>query len=327
MPRDLIVPLDGSSFADAVLPHAMELARLMKARLVLLRVHSPFAVYFAGGEPALMMPNPELQAVTEQRERDWLSAKHKSVARAAGVDVTSEFRIGAAAEEIVACAEGRDTLAIVCATHGRGGWAPEWLGSVTDAVIRHTEMPVIALNQAATARAPGGDSMLILLDGSPESESILEVAVPLARAMEAEVTLARVTPPEWVGDALMLMPPGAADPMGVDAYTADAKVALDETAAGLRKQGLRVRCVVISDANPIRAILELIKAEDHDLVAAATSSRGISRLLLRSVSEKVLRAGGRPTLLVHQRVPARAGLVPKAAPVNRRRRKKTTIAR
>jgi nucleotide-binding universal stress UspA family protein len=300
MRKDIIVPLDGSPFANAVLPHALEFAKRTDSRLVLVRVHQPAALYFAGGEPAFVMPKPEWDAETKRMAIEWLSAKEREVRQAGGVLVTSEFREGAASEEIVATARERGARAIICATHGHGGWAPEWLGSVTDAVVRDSPCPVIALSEPATGRDPGVKSILVLLDGTAASEAILPEASAVAHEFDADVTLVRVVAPEWAGDVLMMMPPDVGDPLGVDAFAADVKRELDETATRLRDTGLRVSSVVISSANPIRAILKQIRESDPDLVAAGTSARGISRLFLRSVADKVLRAGGRPTLLLHK---------------------------
>jgi nucleotide-binding universal stress UspA family protein len=305
MRRDIIVPLDGSPFASAVLPHAMELAKVIDARLVLVRVHQPAALYFAGGEPALVMPPPEWDEESRRLAREWLARKVKEIRRGGAEDVISEFREGVASEEIVASAREHNARAIICTTHGHGGWAPEWLGSVTDAVVRDAPCPVLALNEAATARDPQVKSILALVDGTEESETILPDAAQLARELGASITLARVVAPEWTGDALMMLPPGMHDPFSVDDFAADVKKELDVTASRLRRTGLEVKSVVISHPRPIAAILKFIREANPDLVAAGTSSRGISRLFLRSVADKVLRAGDRPTLLFHRKVEAR----------------------
>jgi nucleotide-binding universal stress UspA family protein len=248
----------------------------------------------------MVLPTPEWDEATRKVAVEGLAATLSEVQKSTRIPVISELREGVPAEQIVQAARDRDARAIICTTHGHGGWAPEWLGSVTDAVVREARCPVIAIGERATGRPPGVRSILVLIDGTAESETILPEASQLAEEFDAEMTLVRVVAPEWIGSALMRLPPRTMEFTGLDAFAIDVKQDLEKTAARYGRRGRRVRSVVISDANPIGAILAHIKETDPDLVAAATSSRGFSRLFLRSVADKVLRAGGRPTLLYHK---------------------------
>ena len=77
-----------------------------------------------------------------------------------------------------------------------------------------------------------------------------------------------------------------------------AKGDIDAAAAPLRAGGMKVEATVIVHTNPARALIEHIEQTGADLVAMATHGRGMSRLFVGSVVDKVLRAGGRPSLIM-----------------------------
>ncbi len=296
MSNNILVPLDGSSLADAAVPHAIELVRRMGGALHVVRVHAPMAPVTVEAPP-LVFPDARIEAEVVMTKRAWLDAKAKEIRGDSGLTVHSEFRIGQPGEEIVAAAAECDAKVIVCTTHGTGGWAPHWFGSVTDYVIRHTLKPVLAMSAAATERTTKPSTMLVLLDGSEMSEAILPDVTSFAKAFGARVELFRVVVPPWVGDSEVVLA-REIDRFGIDAFAEEAKHELDAVAEHLREKGLSVTSTVEVHNGPTRRILEHIEASNPDLVALATHGRGIARLLVGSVADKVLRAGSRPMLCV-----------------------------
>jgi nucleotide-binding universal stress UspA family protein len=99
-----------------------------------------------------------------------------------------------------------------------------------------------------------------------------------------------------VGDALNAMQSGRIDPFGVDPAADQAKHEIERIAQDLIYHGVRATSTVEVATNPTRAILERIALTDPDLLALTTHGRGLSRLFMGSVADKVLRAGGRPAL-------------------------------
>ena len=65
--------------------------------------------------------------------------------RDAGFDVTLEIRTGDPVDEILAAAADNGTDLIVMTTHGRSGLTKALMGSVTEGVVRHAEVPVLIL--------------------------------------------------------------------------------------------------------------------------------------------------------------------------------------
>lgn len=296
MSNNIVVPLDGSQLADGAIPHAVELARRTGASLRLVRVHAQMAP-LAVEAPPLAFPDSRVEAEVVMTKRAWLEAKARAVRLDSKLDVQTEFRIGIPGEEIVAAASDCDAKFVVCTTHGTGGWAPNWFGSVTDYVIRHTVKPVLAMSSVATERTSVPSRMLVLLDGSEMSEAILPEAVSFAKAFGASVELFRVVVPPWVGESEVVLAPEI-DKFGIDAFAEEAKHELDAVAEDLREKGLMVTASVEVHGSVTRRILRHIEESDPDVVALATHGRGIARLLVGSVADKVLRAGARPMLCV-----------------------------
>ena len=297
MCTELLVPLDGSPLANAAVPLAVEIARHLKSSIHLVRVHTPFVVFSSGADTMAPIPDPSFDSRAREDAQTWLLRQANELRTSAGVPITSELRAGVPVEEIAAVATDRRVQAVVCSTHGLGGRALGWLGSVADGVIRHVPCPVLAMSESAVARPALIRRVLVLHDGSTVSDEIVPHAAWLARAFGAEVELLRVVAPPWVGESLTALSAGNEDPFGVDADADASKVGLDAIADNLRQEGLTVRASVVVHLSPSRAILEHIEQSNPDAIALATYGRGLSRLLRGSVADKLLRAAGRPTLL------------------------------
>ena len=296
MYTELLVPLDGSPLADAAIPHAAEIARRLSGGLHLVRVFTPMSTLGAPPEAAALIPDPAWNDRMEADARTWLERRAESVCAVTGLAVTHELRVGGPVDEIAAAANERRVSAIVCSTHGLGGWALRWLGSVADGVIRHAACPVLAMSEDAVARGPEVRSVLLLHDGSDISDAMAPHAAWLARAFGASIDILRVVAPPWVGDSFTTVRQAGEDPFGIDAFADEAKTAIEHVAAGLRADGCTVTSNVVVNVSPARAILEHAERTDPDVIALATYGRGLSRLFLGSVADKVLRSGARPTL-------------------------------
>jgi nucleotide-binding universal stress UspA family protein len=133
--------------------------------------------------------------------------------------------------------------------------------------------------------------ILVPLDGSLLSESILPVAEEWAKEEGAEVILLRAV----LAHHLPLADPTEAEVRVVK----EGETYLKEIAERLERRGLKqVRWVLWYD-EPATAIAEAAKRDGVDLIAMATHGRsGLSRLLLGSVAEAVARAARVPVLLL-----------------------------
>jgi nucleotide-binding universal stress UspA family protein len=150
----ILVPLDGSELGERGLRQAEELARALGATMHLLQVisrHLEFETIHGGG----MQVTPQLfEYSREQAERvinaqiargqEYLKRLAAQI-KESGVGVETALREGAASEKILEYAAEQDVDLIVMSTHGYGGLRRLLLGSVTDKVVRSSEVPVLVV--------------------------------------------------------------------------------------------------------------------------------------------------------------------------------------
>jgi nucleotide-binding universal stress UspA family protein len=143
-PFRLLVPLDGSPFAEAALGLAGEVADVLGAELVLLRVVEP-----ADGFAALETSHLPAHS---QRELDEAQAYLESAASSpgmAGRTITRHIVAGDPAAKIAAVARGEDVDLIVMATHGSGGLTRLTMGSVATSVLHRAATPMLLVRSVA----------------------------------------------------------------------------------------------------------------------------------------------------------------------------------
>jgi nucleotide-binding universal stress UspA family protein len=80
----------------------------------------------------------------------------------------------------------------------------------------------------------------------------------------------------------------------------DAEAYLEHLAARVRPRGLTVKTCVVVDEEPASGILVEAQIRHADLISMETHARrGLSRLFLGSVADKIVRSGTAPVLLHH----------------------------
>jgi len=136
----LLCTLDGSPFAESVLPHARALAEALGMSLHLIAVTVPHAVSMAPfGTEALLADDSALRVEEHVRE-EYL---HRMAATCPVGTTVHALTDMSASRGILECANDDAVGAIAMATHGRGGVKRFVLGSVADEVIRHAHVPML----------------------------------------------------------------------------------------------------------------------------------------------------------------------------------------
>jgi nucleotide-binding universal stress UspA family protein len=264
----IVVALDGSPEAEAVLAPVEALAADRPAELILTQVRGIVPVYAAAGSAAFVPEAPT----------DYLRGL---ASRFAGrlPPVRLEERVGTPVSGILEVARERDASLIAMATHGRRGLERWLFGSVTELVLRESPVPVLAVRRAAGRPAPRPRTLLVPLDGSLDARSAIPTAVKLARRFGARVLLLRAVE----GDALR---------------REAARRRLLEIGRGLAAAGVPGQALV-SGGPPAEAILRTCAEQAVDLIVMATHGRrGWARLQGGSVTEDVLRGAPVPVLAV-----------------------------
>ena len=140
VPRRVLVPLDGSPFAEEILPAASQLTGILEAEIDVLRVVDvPSTIsqdYVQTAELSEMLSSQEVEA---QRYVETMAGQ----LRAAGGVVTPHVEVGWAPTVIADAARGRHSCAIAMATHGRTGIARVVLGSVATATLQRAHVPLL----------------------------------------------------------------------------------------------------------------------------------------------------------------------------------------
>lgn len=285
MLKRILVPLDGSPLADRILTQVRRLLLRKDAEVVLLGVVDP-------GAPDPILDLPERL----RRARDHLEGVRDGLVDQGAV-VTVEAVAGDPARTIVERARRMDAELVAMSTHGRSGLSRLLRGSVAEAVVRASASPVLLANPRAldAAAEPRLGRILVPLDGSEVSLGILPAVEALARLHEAEVLLLRVewqVPIDIYPGTVALRPPG------------EVAALLEPHRRRLEERGLRARSLVTYGPEAAE-ILDAAERERVDLIAMSTHGRsGVSRWLLGSVAEAVLRHCARPLLLVRRVAPA-----------------------
>jgi nucleotide-binding universal stress UspA family protein len=300
MYRTILVPLDGSPFAEHALPLAIALARRAHAHIHLVAVSTPFS---AAAFQGVSLGMPELEAELTGHYRTYLEGIAARLGERVNVPITSAVFYGEIAPTLCKLAGSGHYDLVAMATHARSPFGRFWLGSVADEMIHHATLPLLLVRPESEAvnldEEPDLGRVVVPLDGSALAEAIIDPAIALAGLIpDVEIVLVRAiaaTPSEEAADV-------------ADSLTwTEAQRYLDHIAARLQARGLRVRTHVVFDDKPAEAILDEIKDEHAGLVALETHGRGgLSRLLHGSVAEKVVRGAHIP-VLIHRPVKAGSG--------------------
>jgi nucleotide-binding universal stress UspA family protein len=134
--KKILLTLDGSEVAQVALPHAVKMAQMFAAELILFRV--AYAQPYPGSEPI------EAQRAVVAESDAYLKEVTASL-QGQGLTLLTSVRYGNAAEEIIAFASHADVSLIIMATHGRSGVGRWLLGSTAEKVLRGTTVPVLLI--------------------------------------------------------------------------------------------------------------------------------------------------------------------------------------
>lgn len=296
----ILVPLDRSALAEQAIGQAAAISRAAHSTIDLVLVHEPFP--FAG------YVDYPWAAEESSYELKYLEAIAAEIKSGAGVPTTCTVLRGAPAEMICRRAEDGGADLIVMTSHGRTGFSRTWLGSVADAVMRHVSIPVLMLRPERpaihrSAAVPLIERILVPVDGSMASNTILPAAAELAKAASATLSLLRVVPvvpilvpydPTLSVNALPLIP----DTVATKRLADESAEQVEEMARNLHQEtGLSVEGRVVVGENTAKSIVDFASAHRMDAIAMATHGRGASRWLIGSVADKVLRSSSLPILL------------------------------
>jgi nucleotide-binding universal stress UspA family protein len=288
MLSSFLVSLDATASDRQLLPYASALARTADVGLHLALVH---------------VPHPPTQLLTTQfawegvnmaeyderdreKERGYLDGIAKRVGEQIGKPVTPALLLGEVPTAFEEYVKTNGVGLVVGGAHPHKwflGLGPE---TVEDALLYHTDLPVLVVPPEAEFPAEGGiRRILVPLDISEQAQAILEPAAQLAEATGSELILLHVMHTTWGAGNL----PGRED---------IAASYLEGVAQSLRKRSIAVHGRVVEQKTRVQAILDVVREERVDLIALTTDGHaGLKRAFWGSVSAAVLKEGHTAVLL------------------------------
>lgn len=292
----IMIPLDGSTPAEYAIRIGVSIARRSKARIHLVHVCSGFAS--AAVYSSELPEEAYLRTVAEDLAAIGIEVQ-SAVLQEPFVALPSTQPTRATADALRHYTQAHGIGLVVMSSHGRGGIRRAWLGSVADALLRESPVPVIITRPHRRRARPLSDvpldRILVPLDGSWRSEEAIDPAVALARMTNGHVILLRCVEPG--------LPP--ANPYSYWALPPDtqimeqqseARAYLERIAVELRDGSVTIEVDVVL-APRVAGILLAAKDHQANLVAMAThGAGGAKRFLIGSTTDKVVRTAAIPVL-------------------------------
>jgi nucleotide-binding universal stress UspA family protein len=245
-----------------------------------------------------------------QDEQAYLAEAFRRTAVGREICMKTALIEGDIAPVLAEYATKNDALLVVMSTHGRGALGRFWLGSVADDLIHHCTMPVLLIRPSEGKPDLSRDhvlkNILIALDGTPLAEKIIKPTLELAGLFESTITLVNVLKPvvrpSYLPDGTSIQ--GISHSVLEEIHTLqkqhqdEAQAYLKGVAEKIQARGFVVQTRVVIDEQTASGILIEAQARHADLIALKTHGRrGVSRIFLGSVADKIVRTGTVPVLL------------------------------
>lgn len=264
MVQKILTALDGSKTSESILPYLETLLASQDANVALIQVIS------AGTPIRIHEASTYLNRVA-------------GGLRAKGAIVDVHVLVGKPAPTLVDMAvRGGFSLIVLC-SRGKTGLKRLLLGSVAEEVLRLSPIPVMVVHPLTMP--PGKlkiKRIVVPLDGSHRSGSILPHVAPLAKATGAKLLF------------MTIVQPHAKDDLPVEVLARN----LFREQKRLHKLGIQTE-LSIRYGDPVVEILSFGDVQNADLVALSTHGRtGLERARYGSVAESVLRQGKFPLLIL-----------------------------
>ncbi len=317
MQQYILVPLDGSTLSEAILPHAVAVAQATKSALLLLQVLEPVfeSIFGALGIPEYV----EEEQLAQMRDEQLASIHHyleniASQLRADGLEIYTKVIEGNhPATQILWEAEQDPVLLMIAmTTHGRRGVLHWLFGSVAAEVVQVTPRPLLLLRPQESDSSfsmPNFNTtpyqnIVVPLDASAFAEQALDQASELASAMDATFHLVSIVPLSHVLPVHIHKENESQSLMRAVLHQTELERRthyLEQKAEHFKELGLRVQTNV-APGHPAEEILRFSTQHQQTLLVMTTHGRsGLRRILLGSVAMKIVQEAHVPVLLVRGR--------------------------
>ena len=294
----LLIPLDGSKNAAKVVPLARIMATTLMLPIELVEVIDIGAV----ASRLTVETARNLDSMIGEGDRVSRAHLNEIAAQLSGNKVTCSVERGTPADVIIEKAALDPGTLIAMATHGRSGVNRWLLGSVAEKVLRGSRNPLFLIRaneEDARDFTATIKSIMVPLDGSALAESVLPTVVEVAQALDLEVVLCRayeIDQSAYYGQDEFV--PNYKEMLGQ--LKENAENYLSKSAESLERAGLHKVAWIALAGSGAEQIADYSRQHSDAMVIMCTHGRsGVSRWVLGSVTEKVVRHSSDPVLVLH----------------------------
>ncbi len=310
----ILVPLDGSTLAECVLPHLFAIARPFDSRVTLLRVI---------GRSEANQPSQRIDPLDwqmhEAEAHSYLN-KMKSKLVQEGLTVGYELLYGDPAARIVEFVQNQDVDLLLLSSHGQSGLT-EWnISSLVQKAVIRVQKPIMIIRAYRPSQTDQGEAhykkLLIPLDGSSRAEIVLPLAASLSSFHEAQLILAHVVrKPELPRRA----PPSPEENELVRQFVEKNRQEAASYLEGLQERfPLDMQTHLIIGEDVADTLHSLVEQENPDLVVmTAHGYSGSAKRPFGSLALYFIAYGTKPLLMV-QDMPESCEILLASAEFNRR---------
>jgi nucleotide-binding universal stress UspA family protein len=285
MYENILLPVDGSAGADAVLEHVGDVALWADATVHLLYVAD------TSRDSVTVVDTTVVDALAQEGEEIVDDAAATLDAR--GVSHGTDVVQGDPAPTIVDYAEKYGCDLVAMPTHGRTGLSRYLLGSVTEKVVRLAGTPVLTARMTPEEQLTFPyEGLLVATDGSAPATRAARHGIDLAAALDAELHVLSAVDYESLG-------PDVRSTLSEPDIEGPAREAVDELLAEAEQRGVADAVGHVERGPPAEGILDCVEEHGvHAVVMGTTGRRGVDRVLLGSVAEKTVRSAPVPVVTV-----------------------------
>jgi len=188
MINHILVPLDGSSLAECVLPHVTAIAPVTNARVTLLHVLQH--THPGNGNPAV---DPVEWHLQKQKSEQYLEQVVGQLNKSGIPGAESVILEGNPANSVIDFAHNNNVDLIALSTHGNSGLSGWNVSSVVQKILLRSYKSILLvrayLPSATTATKLRYKRLFVGMDCSPRSEFVLPLAISLAQYYKSQVIL------------------------------------------------------------------------------------------------------------------------------------------
>jgi len=284
--------LGSSPSSQAIIAHAVGISKSLDLPVTIARVLDMPAPF---GTPA----DPVDWQLRRRQGHDQLA--HFAQSDATGPQVESVLLSGSPADELQRWAADHAVSLIVLGTKDSADRMHPGLGTTAQSMLSNAESSLLLVPSFAAERDQHGyRRLLVPLDGSARAESVLPVAIRIARAHRAELLLAHVVPPIEVVPPALLQPATRELRDRLEKRNDEtARSYLERLRRGMVEEPFPTRAIVARDGDPRAELRRLAAAEAADLIVLAShGASGLADVPCGSVTEYLATHAPAPLLIV-----------------------------